>query len=170
MRIPNPSFFGVVLTFRFPRPAQPHNTVSESSFYKHIDPDIPEVERVRQLLIWCSLRAAGTVNRGAGSNEGYTSNPPPSSSTQPQAPTKLPPLSSQALEVLKKAQDEFVRSLAEKRVDINIHAGESSRSGTEEREREVRENEQNVRNRGWEVTYSGHIQRYVWDSIDFGLD
>jgi hypothetical protein len=51
--------------------------------------------------------------------------------------------------------------LAEKRVDINIHAaadeGRKSRASTEE----VRENEQNVRNRRWEVTYSGHIQRYV---------
>ena len=107
------------------------------------------------------------MNKGAASPDGYTPPPRPSnasasSSTTP-APVKLPPLSSKALEVLKKAQDEFVRSLAEKRVDINIHSSTGSdergksRAGTEE----LKENEQNVRNRGWEVTYSGHIQRYV---------
>jgi hypothetical protein len=54
-----------------------------------------------------------------------------------------------------------VRSLAEKRVDINIHAATDERGKSRASTEEVRENEQNVRNRGWEVTYSGHIQRYV---------
>ncbi|RXW14172.1 hypothetical protein EST38_g11682 [Candolleomyces aberdarensis] len=154
---------------------QPHNTVSESSFYKHIDADLPEVERVRQLLIWCSLRAASAVNKGAASPDGYTAParpPPPTSSTAP-APTKLPPLSAKALEVLKKAQDEFVRNLAEKKVDLNIHAtdGERSRASTEE----LKENQQNVRNRGCEVTYSGHIQRAqaedeAWKRVSYEYD
>ncbi|TEB33524.1 hypothetical protein FA13DRAFT_1789946 [Coprinellus micaceus] len=42
---------------------QPHNTVSEASFYKHIDADLPEVERIRQLLIWCAMRAAPNYNK-----------------------------------------------------------------------------------------------------------
>ncbi|KAJ2928678.1 hypothetical protein H1R20_g8380, partial [Candolleomyces eurysporus] len=156
---------------------QPHNTVSESSFYKHIDPDLPEVERVRQLLIWCSLRAASAVNKGAASPDGYTApaRPPTSSSSSSTAPapTKLPPLSAKALEVLKKAQDEFVRNLAEKKVDLNIHAtdGERSRASTEE----LKENQQNVRNRGCEVTYSGHIQRAqaedeAWKRVSYEYD
>lgn len=37
--------------------AQPHTSVSDSSFHKHIDGDLPEPARARQLLIWCSYRA-----------------------------------------------------------------------------------------------------------------
>ncbi|KAJ3486578.1 hypothetical protein NLJ89_g11797 [Agrocybe chaxingu] len=65
----------------------PHTSVSESSFYKHIDCDLPEPERIRQLLIWCSVRAAAT----------------------PASSPSLPPLSAEGVQILKSAQDDVVR-------------------------------------------------------------
>lgn len=122
--------------------AHPHNSVSESSFYKHIDVDLPEPERIRQLLIWCSVRAS--------------SSPTSSSSSKETSSKSLPTLSEQAKQSLKAVQDDIVRKLAEKRIDLNI-SNASKRTPPEE----LRENEQNVRNRMWEVTYSNQIQQYV---------
>jgi len=120
--------------------AQPHNSVSESSFFKHIDVDLQEPERIRQLLIWCSLRAASTLTSSSSASS-----------------TKLPPLSAESVQILKAIQEDVVRKLAEKRIDLSFYSSESSiLSG------ELRENEQNVRNRLCEVTYSNHIKQYVW--------
>jgi len=124
--------------------AQPHNSVSETSFFKHIDCDLPEPERVRQLLIWCSLRAAAT--------------PTPSTSKSSTSPP-LPPLSGEAVLALKGMQDDVVRMLAEKRIDLSLY---SSASGSKPPQKDLRENEQNLRNRRWEVTYTNHIQQCVF--------
>ncbi|KAF4615741.1 hypothetical protein D9613_012463 [Agrocybe pediades] len=141
---------------------QPHNSVSENSFYKHIDADLPEPERVRQLLIWCSLRAAST------------SHPP---STPPSPP--LPPLSAEGTRLLKTIQDDLVQMLAQKRIDVNTYssADPSSSSGGQKKgpAEELRENEQNVRNRQWEVTYSQHIKQAqaeeeAWNKIAYEYD
>ncbi|KAF9475965.1 hypothetical protein BDN70DRAFT_883059 [Pholiota conissans] len=133
---------------------QPHNSVSESSFYKHIDCDLPDSERVRQLLIWCSLRAAA--------------NPPPTSKSPP-----LPPLSAQGAQIMKILQDDLVRMLAEKRIDLSFHSPEASTS--KQPQENLRENEQNVRNRQWEITYSRHIQQAqaeeeAWKKVSYGYD
>ncbi|PTB68082.1 hypothetical protein BBK36DRAFT_156972 [Trichoderma citrinoviride] len=50
--------------------AIPHREVSTSAFYKHIEADLLEPRRMKQLLIWCGERALsakprGTVNSGA---------------------------------------------------------------------------------------------------------
>ena len=119
---------------------QPHNSVSENSFYKHIDADLPEPERVRQLLIWCSLRAASTSK-------------PPSAPPSP----PLPPLSAEGTRALKAIQDDIVRMLAEKRIDVNTYS--SGASSSKKSQEDLQENEQNLRNRQWEVTYTQHIQQ-----------
>ena len=126
-----------------PLTAQPHNSVSESSFYKHIDCDLPEPERIRQLLIWCSLRASSTS----------------SSSSASSSKVPLPSLSADGVQVLQSVQKAVIRMLAEKKIDLSLY---SSEADTRKRPPEdLRENEQNVRNRLWEVTYSQHIQQYV---------
>ena len=128
---------------------QPHNSVSDSSFYKHIDIDLPDSERIRQLLIWSSLRATATPTPSTSQ--------PPSSSSQP-PPPPLPPLSAKAVQVLKSVQEDVVKMLAEKRIDLSLYspeAGSSSKTKVED----LIANEQNVRNRHWEVTYSDHIKR-----------
>jgi len=111
--------------------------VSESSFYKHIDADLPDPERIRQLLIWCSLRTL--------------------SSTPPSTPD-LPPLTDEALQLLKLAQDDVVRKLAEKKIDLSFYSSDPS---SQPLQGDLRENEQNVRNRMWEVSYTNDIQKYV---------
>ena len=127
-----------------PLTAQPHNSVSESSFYKHIDCDLPEPERIRQLLIWCSLRASSTS----------------SSSSASSSKVSLPPLSADGVQVLQSVQKAVIRMLAEKKIDLSLYSLEAD---TRKRPPEdLRENEQNVRNRLWEVTYSQHIQQYVY--------
>lgn len=129
-------------TFLSKIPAQPHNSVSESSFYKHIDYDLPDPERIRQLLIWCSLRAVAS--------------PPTPSTSRPSSPVP-PPLSAQGTEALKSLQDDLVRMLAEKRVDLSQ---QSPDPGSSQAPREdLRENEQNVRNRHLEIAYSQHVQQ-----------
>lgn len=50
--------------------AIPHSEVSASAFYKHIEADLLEPRRMKQLLIWCGERALsakprGTANSGA---------------------------------------------------------------------------------------------------------
>ncbi|KAL7816535.1 Mis12-Mtw1 protein family domain-containing protein [Trichoderma aethiopicum] len=50
--------------------AIPHREVSTSAFYKHIEADLLEPRRMKQLLIWCGERALsakprGTANSGA---------------------------------------------------------------------------------------------------------
>ncbi|KAK4071406.1 uncharacterized protein Triagg1_6067 [Trichoderma aggressivum f. europaeum] len=50
--------------------AIPHREVSTSAFYKHIEADLLEPRRMKQLLIWCGERALsekprGTMNSGA---------------------------------------------------------------------------------------------------------
>ncbi|RDB30918.1 Kinetochore protein mis13 [Hypsizygus marmoreus] len=119
---------------------QPHGSVSDSSFYKHIDSDLPDSERVRQLLIWCSSRAASQ---------------PTASSSSSNIPDP-PPLSSQAQQVLKTLQDDVVRMLAERRIDLSLFGPPSTENAMQV---EQKENAQNVTNRAWEVTYGCHIQR-----------
>ncbi|KAL0953316.1 hypothetical protein HGRIS_004563 [Hohenbuehelia grisea] len=144
--------------------SQPHNSVSESSFYKHIDCDLAEPERVRQLLIWCSSRAAASYMSPLSSSH-------PSSSKAP--PPQLPLLSTKAASALKTVQDDLVRMLAERKLPIRLYYSPAERDA--EAEGKKKENEQNVKNRQWEQTYSGQIQRAQqeaekWNQVDAFYD
>ncbi|KAF4571634.1 hypothetical protein EYR36_008976 [Pleurotus pulmonarius] len=129
--------------------SQPHNSVSESSFYKHIDLDLSEPQRVSQLLIWCSARAASS----------YATTPPStstaSSSTAP-PPSKLPVLSAVGAAALKNVQDDMVRMLAERKIPIRLYTRDELNEGDDGQKKE---NAQNTKNRQWETTYSSQIQR-----------
>ena len=120
--------------------AQPHSNVSDSSFYKHIDSDLPDVERLRQLLIWSSYRSAATSQAAASSSKSST----------------LPRLSAKASRALKAAQEEVIRMLAERKIDISVSSHSGARSTPSE---ELRENEQNVRNRQWHLKYTNQIHQ-----------
>lgn len=129
--------------------AQPHTSVSESMFYKHIDVDLPEPQRAQQLLIWCANRAM---------NDFADEHAPSSSSRRNVASAgKDPPLSPEDMQLLKSVQEEVIRLLAEKKIDTNV-SGDSSSVPPPER---TRANEQNVRNRARETKFNEHIQRYV---------
>lgn len=149
---------------------QPHGSVSESSFYKHIDPDLPDAERMRQLLIWCSSRAA----YGASSTPSKSRSAPQPEPEPPAEP--LPPLSAQGVLLLKKAQEDVIRMLAERNIDLSLYAFEASGSGSGNgMDETLKENDQNVTNRKWEVTYKDHIQRAVeedeaWKKVGYIYD
>lgn len=126
--------------------AQPHNAVDDSSFFKHIDVEQEEIDRVRQLLIWCASRASSATTSSSSS----------SLSTAPSTSTSLPHLSSRATQLLKGPQDDVVRMLAEKEINL-VSLNTSTSSGTIGKKL----NDQNVSNRAWEVTYGEQIQRSV---------
>ncbi|KAI1797063.1 Mis12-Mtw1 protein family-domain-containing protein [Ganoderma leucocontextum] len=130
--------------------SHPHTSVSVSSFFKHIDCELPEPQRARQLLIWCSNRAMNELADQASQ-----------ASSSKQASTnsgKDPPLLSTAqAEVLKRTEESLMRMLAEKKVDTNVYGGGGSQNG--DAQHPLQENEQNIRNRAREARFNSHIQR-----------
>lgn len=87
---------------------QPQNSVSETSFYKDIDADLSDCERIRQLVIWCSLQT-------------LSGNPSPNSGD-------LPTLNGEAVKLLKLAQEDVVWRLAEKKIELDFYSSRSSTS------------------------------------------
>ena len=130
--------------------AHPHTSVSVSSFFKHIDCELPEPQRARQLLIWCSNRAMNELADQA-----------PQASSSRQASTNSgkdpPPLSTAQTELLKRTEESLMRMLAEKKVDTNVYGAGGSQNG--DAQHPLRENEQNIKNRAREARFNGHIQR-----------
>ncbi|KAI0671351.1 Mis12-Mtw1 protein family-domain-containing protein [Trametes maxima] len=129
--------------------SHPHTSVSVSSFFKHIDPELPEPQRARQLLMWCSNRAMNelsdqTTQSGSSGRKSANSGKDP------------PPLSPTQAEILKRAEDSLIRMIAERKVDTNVYGGAGSQSGDG---RPLRENEQNVKNRAREARFNAHIQQ-----------
>ncbi|KAI0058764.1 hypothetical protein BV25DRAFT_1840796 [Artomyces pyxidatus] len=80
---------------------QPHPSVENASLYKHIDRDLPEPSRARQLLIWCAAR---------------TSAVPPSIT------------SDEERKVLNGLEDDAVSMLAKKQIDTNVYSLAGSES------------------------------------------
>ncbi|EIW57165.1 uncharacterized protein TRAVEDRAFT_149392 [Trametes versicolor FP-101664 SS1] len=129
--------------------SHPHTSVSVASFFKHIDSELPEPQRARQLLIWCSNRAM---------NELADQAPQASSSRRKSTNSGKdpPPLSSAQADILKRTEESLIRMLAERKVDTNVYGGAGSQSGDG---RPLKENEQNVKNRMREARFNGHIQQ-----------
>ncbi|KAG6876938.1 hypothetical protein C0993_011902 [Termitomyces sp. T159_Od127] len=137
---------------------QPHNSVADTAFYKHIDSDLPDSERVRQLLIWCSARVASTSL-------------PSSSSTNP----PLPKLSAAAEAVLRATQEDIVRKLAERRVDLSLFGGPEDANTDSNANVILAENKQNVTNRTWEGVYTRDIrsaeeEEEAWKKVSSAYD
>ena len=128
--------------------AQPHTTVRHSSFCKHIDVELPEPQRAQQLLIWCSYRASNEV---ADSNaQGASSRP------NAKDPGKdPPPLPDEHTQLLKGIGEDLVRMLAESKIDTNVYSPPEDL----EAPRQLKENEENVRNRARETKFNAHIQK-----------
>lgn len=128
--------------------SQPHTSVADSSFHKHIDGELPEPARARQLLIWCSHRAMNTPTDSA---QGSSSKRRESKKSGKDPP----PLSDEATALLKRVQEGVIRMLADKKIDTNVYSAEDDR----EPSRPKKENEQNVKNRAREIRFNAHIQR-----------
>ena len=55
--------------------------------------------------------------------------------------------------------------LAEKRIDLSLYSPEAGSRKTKTKPEDLLKNEQNVRNRRWEVTYSDHIKESVFSTV-----
>ncbi|KZT35794.1 hypothetical protein SISSUDRAFT_1130872 [Sistotremastrum suecicum HHB10207 ss-3] len=122
---------------------QPHGSVKETSFYKHIDPDLPEALRARQLLLWCATRTAGVSTPSS-----------PSSSSTP-----LPPLSQDGQKVLKQVQDQVIKWIAEGRIETPVGLAPDDENVLPNGKGLLREHEQNVKNRKREDDFLKEIER-----------
>ena len=137
--------------------AQPHTSVRDSSFYKHIDVDVPEPQRAQQLLIWCSHRAMSelveenTKRAAGGSSEASSS----SNAKGKDSGKDPPPLSSADMMLLKGVEESVLRMLAERKIDTNVY----SPPDDAETSRQLKENEENIRNRAREQKFNAHIQK-----------
>ncbi|KAL5476599.1 hypothetical protein ACEPAI_3279 [Sanghuangporus weigelae] len=123
----------------------PHTSVPEYSLYKHIDPELPESQRIRQLLIWVASRAKDPSSSRGGKRK--ANDPPPSDAN-------LPPLPPGGAELLKEIEDDIIRQLAEKKIDTSAYSGPSGLNGSWK----VKENEQNVKNRAREKLFTEQIE------------
>src|ERR1700722_20429581 len=130
--------------------AHPHNSVSDSSFYKHIDSDLPPSARARQLLIWCSSRACSHTEKSVSEASS-------SSKRKTKSAGKDPPLSEKAVEVLKIVQEDVIRLLAERKIDTSVFS-----ASYDSNDDKIKENAQNVRNRQCQITYTAQIERFVF--------
>lgn len=132
--------------------AQPHTSVADSSFYKHIDVELPEPQRAQQLLIWCSHRTFTELTEDQQSSSQRSGR---STGKDP------PPLSADDLQLLKGVQEDVVRLLAEKKIDTNVF----SPPGASKAPQVLRENEKNVMNRERETKFNEKIQQCVWPVV-----
>ncbi|KAG8213334.1 Mis12-Mtw1 protein family-domain-containing protein [Butyriboletus roseoflavus] len=144
--------------------SQPHASVNNSSFYKHIDFDLPEPQRARQLLVWSAARA---ISRSSEASSAKPSKPPSkSSSSHGKDP---PPLDDRKKQILKTIEEDFIRMLAEKKIDTSVYS--HGEDGKTVQEGALKPNEQNVKNRAREVTFQQHINRAqaeseAWSRVD----
>jgi kinetochore protein Mis13/DSN1 len=114
--------------------------VDDGSLYKHIDSELPDPDRARQLIILCAARAPLPAPR-----EGKD---PPSEPSE--KGTKL----------LQGLKDNVLRLLAERKIDLNatsIDRPGSPANGS----LDVRPNEQNVNNRARTTRFKDEIRMYV---------
>ncbi|KAG0702823.1 Mis12-Mtw1 protein family-domain-containing protein [Suillus ampliporus] len=146
--------------------AQPHATVSDSSFYKHIDCDLPDPQRARQLLVWSAARAMTKISEASSSSSKPQSKSKASSSGSGKDP---PPLDERKKQILKTVQDDFIRMLAEKKIDTSVYS--HGPDGLVGDERNLKPNEQNVKNKEREIKFCEHIERAqaeadAWTQVD----
>jgi len=125
--------------------AKPHTSVPDALLYKHIDSDLPESLRARQLLIWCSERALSSCTFSTSSSQTT-----PRSQSRPQFHTDakngktskekegkgkdplLAPLTDDQKALLRGVQKDIVRMLAEGKISTNIISHSHSQSGSME--------------------------------------
>jgi hypothetical protein len=118
--------------------------VDDASLYKHIDSELPDPDRARQLIILCAARAPLPAPR-----EGK--DPP----DQP---------SEKGMKLLQELKDDVLLLLAERKVDMNVMSTDqpdSAASGSVD----VRTNEQNVNNRARTTRFKDEIRTYVFRCV-----
>ena len=122
--------------------AQPHSSVPDFTLYKHIDPEVPESQRARQLLVWSAHRATATAASNSIHSTQQGKDPPPK-------------LNSEGANVLQQVQERIIKMLVNKSIDTSAYGGETATSSSTQ----VKANEQNVMNRSREERFLARIER-----------
>jgi len=120
--------------------AQPHSSVDDASLYKHIDSELPDPDRARQLIMLCAARAPLPT-----SHEG---NGPPNGPSE------------KGVKLLQDMRDNVLLLLAERKLDLNVTATDQP-SSAENGNVDLRPNEQNVNNRARTTRFKDEIQMCV---------
>jgi|SRR6267142_6407153 len=116
--------------------AQPHSSLDDASLYKHIDSELPDPDRARQLIILCAARAPVPTPR-----EGKD---PPSE------------VSEKGAKLLQELKDDVLLLLAERKIDTSVMTTDqpgSPANGSVD----IRPNEQNVNNRARTTRFKDEI-------------
>ena len=127
-----------------PPTAQPHSSVPDFTLYKHIDPEVPESQRARQLLVWSAHRASAKPTSSSIHSTQQGKDPPPK-------------LNSEGTKILQQVQERIIKMLVNKSIDTSVFGDEPSTSSSTQ----VKANEQNVMNRSREERFLARIERYA---------
>lgn len=122
--------------------AKPHSSVSDLTLYKHIDPEVSESQRARQLLVWSAHRASSTSASSSTSSAQQGKDPPPK-------------LNSEGVKILRQVQEHTIKMLVDKLVDTSVYGDDAGASSSAQ----LRANEQNVMNREREERFLARIER-----------
>ena len=118
--------------------AQPHTSVSDTSFYKHIDCDLPDAARAKQLLIWCSSRAlassafapdpvgSGSPARGGRDKQKDKGKDKDNGKEKGKETSPLPPLTEDQKVVLRGVQEGIMRLLVDGKISTSVISHEHS--------------------------------------------
>ena len=68
---------------------------------------------------------------------------------------------SRAQQILKTVQDDAIRMLAERKIDLSLYGDDQAESSQDKNEKILKPNEQSVMNRILEVRYAEQIKRFV---------
>ncbi|KIK94457.1 hypothetical protein PAXRUDRAFT_142814 [Paxillus rubicundulus Ve08.2h10] len=148
-----------------PRPLSPENVPRPSPRLPSPNSQpLPRTPQIHSLLAWSAEQAMSRMAE-ATSSSAKPLKPPSKSSTS--RGTGPPPLDDRKKLILKNVQEDFIRMLAEQKIDISA----SSRASKGETSEGEAPNEQNVKNRAREVTFQQHINRAqaesdAWSRVD----
>ncbi|KAK9728602.1 hypothetical protein K7432_000949 [Basidiobolus ranarum] len=107
----------------------PHPSVSESDFFKHISPELPDPVRMKQLLVWCGRRA---MDKQTSKDQ-------------------------ESLELAKVIQEEIMTLLVNNQVSTSWYSRDSAQTANESFT--CKENPQNIINKEKKEEYEYSIQR-----------
>lgn len=79
--------------------------------------------------------------------------------------SSLPPLSDRAKEVLRTVQEDAMRMLAEGQIDTGRYGAPDDRRDLTKVKGKLKENEQNVKNKAWELKYTAMNEQCVSISV-----
>lgn len=141
----------------------PHEDISSSSFYRHIDAEMSDPNRFAQLLSWCGqhLLAKEMDKSENNSNSNISTNNKTDTFVESDNPKKKEFILNLTLQKIKK---EFVNSLGNKTISVSWYNRDSILEDDESSKRAIKEDSiiqhpQNIENRTLLESYSQNVER-----------